>query len=126
MSQLELVSDAPRVPAFVAVFDPAEAERLAAEGMARAWRAERVAEWKWAAGEWLARLRPGTEISADDLTAAVGLPDVPEEGADRNNVIGAFFRAQARRGRLVSTGTYRKSKRAERHGAMARVWRVAP
>lgn len=104
-------------------FDAEAAEAAAEVGMDAAATAERVQAWKRAADLWLG-LGPavGDEITADDLIAAVGLPDV---GANRNNVVGAWFSAKAKGGALEFAGRYAKSERVVRHGNTQRVWRVA-
>lgn len=98
--------------------------RLADEAMERVMAAERVAEWKRKADDYLATfgygLYPHT-FTADDLVAAIGRPDF---GPARNNVVGAWFNAQAKAGRIEWTGMFRKSTRPEGHGNQQRVWRV--
>lgn len=103
------------------VFDAVEAKRLADEGMERARRAHRVTIWKLEADAWLATLAPGTVFTADELVAAVGLPDI---GPTRNNVVGAWFSAKSKSGQLRFENRMRKSKRPERHGNANRVWSV--
>lgn len=116
----------PPVEAAVAVepeqvtFDLPLGEAQASEGMAHALTADRVQAWKIAASAWLDALPSGAEVHMDLVTAAVGLPD---EGANRNNVTGAWLNAQAKGGRLTFTGKFRKSQRPERHGSVQRVWR---
>jgi len=99
----------------------AEAAALAAaEGMSKADRALRVQIWKVHATAWFDTLPAGEEFTADDLTAAVGLPD---HGTNRNNVIGAWFSGKSRKGEIVWTGRWRKSERVIRHAPQNRVWR---
>jgi len=97
-----------------------EAQEAAQEGMSKALRARRVLDWKITAGYWLDRLEAGEEFVSDDLVGGVGLPDV---GPNRNNVVGAWFSGQARRGTIVFVGRMRRSKRVVRHGNPQRVWR---
>ena len=100
--------------------DPEKAEEEAEAGMRKALAAERVEAWKADALYWLCGRPIGLEFTADDLVDAVGLPDV---GTNRNNVIGAFMRAQSATGRIEFTGELRKSERVVRHGNLNRVWR---
>jgi hypothetical protein len=102
--------------------DVALAEAAADQGMAQALRAERVQAWKEAAGYWLFDLPPGHTFVADDLVAVVGLPD---SGPGKNNVVGAWISAQAKAGRIVWTGEYRKSARVVGHGNRIMEWRLA-
>lgn len=102
--------------------DSEAAREAAEEGMARARRAARVQFWKTEAAAWLASLTPGAEVVADDLVSEIGLPDA---GPARNNVVGAWFSAQAKTGRLVWTGKFRKSQRVVGHSNLQRVWRRA-
>ena len=102
-------------------FDAAGAIHEADAGMARASRADRVQEWKAIADQWLDALSPGELLQADTLVALFGLPD---EGVARNNVVGAWFAAKAKAGRLEWTGEFAKSERTIGHGNLQRVWRV--
>jgi len=102
-------------------FNAEEAARRADVGMSNAYRAARVAAWKTHASAWLDRQPSGREIVADDLVRVIGLPDI---GPARNNVVGAWFSAQSKRGRIVFAQRLRKSERSERHGNLQRVWRV--
>lgn len=101
--------------------DATAAEIAGEEGMAQADQAERVQEWKDEAERWLGGRSRDSEITADDLIADIGLPDI---GPSRNNVVGAWFAGQAKRGRLAFAGRLRKSERVIRHGNLQRVWRV--
>lgn len=101
-------------------FDLEQGEAAGRAGMDQALGADRVRDWKIAASAWLDALPSGAEVHMDLVTAAVGLPD---EGANRNNVTGAWLNAQAKGGRLTFTGKFRKSQRPERHGSVQRVWR---
>lgn len=105
------------------LFDLPAARREGEKGMAKAINAERVQEWRYRADQWLASLEPYTVITADSLTAAVGLPDT---GKDRNNSVGAFFSGHAKKGTIRWTGNFVQSKRVERHGNMQRRWIVQP
>lgn len=99
----------------------AGAEAARDQGMGQALRAERVLAWKAAAAAWLGEQPRGRVFTADDLVAAIGLPD---SGVARNNVVGAWVAAQARRGRIVWTGEWRKSRRVIGHRNPQRVWKV--
>lgn len=96
-------------------------DAAAAVGMTQALRAERVQVWKRDAERWLDGQHQGRLFAADDLVAAIGLPDV---GQGRNNVVGAWINAQQRRQRIEFTGRLSKSSRVEGRGNMQRLWRV--
>lgn len=100
-------------------FDFGEGKEEADKGMDRAGAAVRVIEWRHDAGRWFMLLPVGTEFTADDLVKAVGLPD---EGQNRNNVIGSFFNALATAKFIRWTGKTYKSERITRHTGMNRVW----
>ena len=101
-------------------FDPEEGERRKREGQERARRAQRVQVWKKRADEWFYALAWGMVFTADTLIAAVGVPDI---GANRNNVVGAWFSGKARKGEIEWTGHFAKSGRATRHASYQRIWR---
>lgn len=103
-------------------FDYLKAVWAGEVGMDDARRAARVQAWKDAADAWLELLPAGREFTADDLVRAIGLPDF---GVARNNVVGAWTSAKSKAGRIVWTGTFRKSERVVGHGNLQRVWRVA-
>ena len=100
-------------------FDGLASAVAAEDGMSNALNADRVTMWKAAADAWLYRLDQGREFVTDDMVAVVGLPD---EGPNRNNVVGAWTSAQARRGHIRFAGRMRKSKRVARHVGLQRVW----
>jgi len=100
--------------------DRAEAELARLDGMSQAARALRVQTWKIHADAWLDTIDETDLFTADELTAAVGLPD---HGTNRNNVIGAWFSGKSRKGEIVWTGGWRKSERVIRHAPQNRVWR---
>lgn len=105
------------------VFD-AEAARAAAEaGMDMAASANRVQNWKIAADNWLSSQAKGSTFIADDLVAAIGLPD-PTHGVARNNVVGAWISGKVKRGILEFNNKYRKSARPVRHANLFREWRI--
>jgi hypothetical protein len=110
----------PPEPEVLPLFDLGKANAIADEGMGKAMKADRVQDWKVRASAWLDALPSGTEFHFDMLTAWVGLPD---EGANRNNVAGAWLNAQAKTGRIHFTGRWHKSERVARRGGMHRVWR---
>jgi hypothetical protein len=103
---------------------PLAAEAAADAGMDEALRAERVARWKEQAEWWLEQQEPGFVFTADVLVADIGLPDLPDAGPARNNVVGAWINAQARHRRIEFSGELRKSRREAGHGNLQRVWRV--
>jgi len=100
-------------------FDFNEGKEEAQRGMDAAAAASRVRAWQHDAGRWFMLLPIGTEFSADDLIKAVGLPD---EGANRNNVVGAFFNGLAKARFIKWTGRTSKSQRVDRHTGMNRIW----
>lgn len=106
-------------PQLSLTFDLPEAKRQAELGMDRASRAERVAIWKANAEGWIHSLPTGYLFTADDLVRAIGLP---EPGAEKNNVVGAIFSAQAKRGVIYFCGTFRRSQRVIGHGNLQRIW----
>lgn len=80
------------------------------------WRSDALdAIWELAAS--------GRTFTADDVVAVVGLPDF---GPNRNNAVGAVFSSAAKRGWIVSTGVYRKSRRPEAHARVIAVWAGNP
>jgi hypothetical protein len=99
---------------------PTEAQAAAEEGWGKALRARRVQAWKYQAEYWLDDLDAGEEFVSDDLVRDVGLPDI---GPNCNNVVGAWFSGQAKRGTIEFVGRMRRSKRVVRHGNPQRVWR---
>lgn len=103
------------------LFDIAEGERLKQAGMADAIQAARVARWKEAARAAIDTLAavPGHTFTADDVIAAVGLPD---HGPNRNNAVGAIMAAAGKRGVIAKTGHYAKSRRPAGHARMVAVW----
>lgn len=101
------------------LFDPVAADEAALKGMELARQAERVQAWKDAASAWLEAQSSELEFTADDLIAAIGVAD---EGANRNNVVGAWLNTQRRTGRIRFAGRLRKSERISRHGNLVRVW----
>jgi hypothetical protein len=107
----------------LAEFNPDKAQEAADAGMSQALNAKRVQAWKEQASVWLFDLPAGTLVTADSMTAAVGLPDTPGQGSDRNNVVGALFSGWRKRGLIEFTGRYVKSERVERHGNAQREWR---
>lgn len=101
-------------------FDTDAANAAGDEGMGRARRAERVQDWKMEAAQWISQCPRWSEFTADDLILAVGLPD---EGVNRNNVVGALISSWSKAGHIEWTGAFRKSARVIRHGNPQRVWR---
>jgi hypothetical protein len=104
------------------LFDSEAARDAAVEGMARAERAARVQRWKAAAVAWVRDLSTGTEFTADDMVAALGLPD-PSAAPAANNVIGAVFSSLSRANLVTFTGAFKTSERVIGHGNLQRIWR---
>ena len=100
-------------------YDPEKARAEALAGMARAESADRVQLWKELATDWLEQLSPGALFTSDDLIRTVGVAGI---GANKNNVIGAFFSGAAKRGVIVWTGRFHNSERVVRRG-VHRIWR---
>ena len=99
--------------------NPVKAKVAAQSGMARAFNAPDVEEWKQRADAWLAT-QSGKVVTSDDLVAAIGHPS---EGPEQNNVVGAWWSAKARTGAITHVG-YTKSERVIRHGNSVREWEV--
>lgn len=97
-------------------FDVDAGEALAIRGMDAALEAA-PRHWRRAAHRWLEQ-QTG-RFTADDLVAAIGLPNAI--GINRNNVLGALFNAWAAAGLIVSTGTA-KAQRPTSHRRSIRVW----
>jgi hypothetical protein len=103
-----------------ALFDLPLGEELARRGMAQAASSERAWVWGRDAEAAIRQLAAsGVPFTADDLIRLVGLPSW---GVNRNNAVGALFTSAAKRGLIVRTGHYRKSRRALSHGRMIAVW----
>lgn len=104
-----------------ALFDLDAAQRAGVEGMERA--GHRAYDWSARAADHLEYLaRTGRAFTADDLTAAVGLPSV---GPGQNNAVGAAFAAARKRGVIVRVG-YMPSKRITGHGRVVAIWQGNP
>jgi len=105
----------------LALFDAAEASRAKAEGVGRVLDSGRAWPWKLRALDVLEDLAAsGEPFTADDLVAVTGLPESSTPNA--NNAVGAVFNAVARRGLIVKTGAYRKSRRAVGHARVVAIW----
>lgn len=76
--------------------------------------------WRMTADAWLDTLTKDTFVTADDLVAAIGLPD---NGVYKNNAVGAWFATKSRAGKLAFVG-FTKSARVIGHGNTIRRWRV--
>ena len=83
--------------------------------------ADRVDIWKAIADEWLYFKPAGFTFCADDLIAAIGLPD--EKGTNKNNVVGAWINAKATTKKIEKFGIT-ESERKSNHAALLRTWRV--
>jgi hypothetical protein len=102
-------------------FDFMKGEEAATFGMNIAADARRVMMWKFHANQWLQKQPRGREFTADNLIRDIGLPD---EGPNRNNVVGAWFGAQSKAHRIEFANRMHKSSRVDRHVGVHRVWRV--
>jgi hypothetical protein len=106
----------------IVALDRPLSKKLATEGMSRALGADRVQMWKAAADRWLGNQIRGREFWADVLMMEVGyLPDV---GANKVNVVGAWFSAKSKQGAIQWTGEFMRSARPGRHVGLQRVWRI--
>lgn len=106
------------------LFDLPAAHRAGEHGQELAATSDRAWGWAARAHDALEHLaRTGRTFTADDLYAAVGLPDA---GPNRNNAVGAVFAAARKRGVIVKTGHYRPSKRVVGHGRIVAVWTGNP
>jgi hypothetical protein len=101
------------------LFDAQEAATLRDQGMDIALDADRVQLWKAKAKRWLDKHRKGYRFTADELVDGIGLPD---EGVNRNNVVGAVMRSWSCRGWIIKTGYYKPSTRKRRHASVQCVW----
>jgi hypothetical protein len=102
------------------LFDLPGGERAKERGLLAAGSADRAWEWKHRALDAIHDLAAtGQPFTADEVVAAVGLPDF---GSNRNNAVGAVFSAATKRGWIVHTGVYRKSRRVISHARAVAVW----
>lgn len=104
-----------------AQFDFVSGKWEAENGMELAVQANRVQTWKEQAERWINAKPQGFEFSADDLVYAIGVPD---EGANKNNVVGAWFNAKSKARAITFTGRMKKSSRVSRHTGITRVWTI--
>lgn len=101
------------------LFDKLESETLRDRGVELAMNADRIQIWKAKAEAWLEYHNPGYRFTADELTAVISLPD---EGLNRNNVVGAMISSWSKRKLIIPTGSFRQSSRTARHAGVLRVW----
>jgi hypothetical protein len=99
-------------------FDGTAAQVAADHGQALALGADRVEQWKATADVWFASLPVGERFTADTLVHECGLPD---EGQNRNNVVGAWISAKARVGQCREVGRV-KSRRVVGHRRKITLW----
>ena len=99
-------------------FDGVAAKAAGQAGMGLAYDADRVEQWKSTADVWFLTRPRGARFTADDLVRACGLPD---EGINRNNVVGAWFNSKSRR-KLIQMVATRKSQRVIGHSRRIAVW----
>ena len=106
------------------LFDLAQGEEAKAAGQELAANADRAWPWKQQAlGAIWDLAATGTPFTADDVIARVGLPSW---GTNNNNAVGAIFSAAVKRGWIVPTGVYRKSRRPKSHARVIAVWAGNP
>lgn len=101
-------------------FDFGEAKRQRDEGMSNAKLNRSTIAWQHDAGRWFMLLPIGTVFTLDDAIRAVGLPN---EGANKNNVVGAWINGLARAKFIEWTGNIVKSERVTRHAGQSKEWR---
>jgi len=101
-------------------FNFGKAEDARDKGMAEAKLNRSTLTWQQDAGRWFMTLPEGTTFTMDDVIRAVGLPS---EGANRNNVVGAWINGLARMKFISWTGRLVKSERVTRHAGEAKEWR---
>lgn len=100
-------------------FDPVAAEEAKAEGTRGTLRAH--PEWTAKAEQQVEEfVREGRTFCADDVVAAVGLPEECTQNA--NNVVGALFNSMGKRKIIEPTGDRVKSARVEGHARKIDVW----
>lgn len=73
--------------------------------------------WRRAAHRWVVDLPAGTEVTSDDVVAAVGLP------LGSRNACGGFIQACLKAGLIVWTGQVCQSTRRSRHAGWIKVYR---
>jgi hypothetical protein len=106
------------------LFDLPSGERAKEAGQLAAGSSDRAWEWRQRALDAIYDLASaGMPFTADDVIAVTGLPDL---GPNRNNAVGATFSAAAKRGWIVHTGAYRKSRRVLSHARAVAVWAGNP
>lgn len=105
-----------------AQFDFVSGKWEAENGMELALESNRVQEWKEHAERWMMSKPCGFEFTADDLIYAIG---VPSEGANKNNVVGAWFNAKSKSKAIFWTGRVKHSSRVSRHTGLHRVWTIS-
>lgn len=100
-------------------FDFGKGERLRDDGMAKARGRQSNFEFNHAASQFFFALNISETFTPDDLIRRVGLPD---EGANRNNAVGAWINGMAKAGYIRWTGKVVKSERSDRHAGMNKEW----
>jgi len=103
-------------------FDFVKGEEQATFGMNLAAEARRGLLFRVRANHWLSKQPPGRVFTADNMMRE-GV-ELPSEGANKNNAVGAWFGAQSKAGRIEFTGRMKKSSRVDRHVGLQREWRV--
>jgi hypothetical protein len=100
-------------------FNFGESKRRRDEGMANAKLNRSTMAWQHDAGRWFMLLPIGTTFVMDDVVRAVGLA---AEGANKNNVVGAWINGLAKAKFIAKTGRVVKSERITRHAGEANEW----
>lgn len=97
-----------------------EGLRLKEEGQTKALTG--AASWAERANAWIVSLPGGRVFSANELVAAVGLPNPDPDKPNRNNAVGALFSSAAKRDLMHKTGGYKPSTNSANRGAVVAIW----
>jgi len=100
-------------------FDLGEGKHRRDEGMARVRGRQSNFEFNHAASQFFFGLKVGDVFTPDDVVRYAGLPD---EGANRNNAVGAWINGMAKSRFIEWTGRLVKSERANRHAGNNKEW----
>lgn len=100
-------------------FDNDESKRRRDDGMAKAKQNRSTFEWQHDAQLEYFNWPLGFVFTPDFLVSRIGLPS---EGANKNNVVGAWINGMAKAGFIVWTGNTVKSQRVKRHAGEAKEW----
>lgn len=80
---------------------------------------EAAEDWAANARTYVRALEPGTQLTSETITAAIGLPNPSDPNS--NNAVGAVMAALARQGWLRRVG-YVPSARPLSHGRVLALW----